>query len=260
MTRPKMTSCGGSLHEQAIRQHCRMLKMPTLATQFERLAQAAVREGHSHVQYLDALLSAEIEERERKGVLRRIQEARLPRVKTLQEFDFGQSSVSAARLAELASGGYIGRAEPVVLIGEAGTGKTHMALGLCVAACQQRRRVRFTSAAALVNELVEARADNQLSRALGRWERIDLICIDELGYVPLAEVGAELLFQVIADRAEKAAVIVTTNLPFSEWSQVFPNTRLCKAVLDRVTDQAHIIETGSESYRFRRSLARRAAP
>ena len=134
-----------------------------------------------------------------------------------------------------------------------------MALGLCVAACQQRRRVRFTSAAALVNELVEARADNQLSRALGRWERIELICIDELGYVPLAEVGAELLFQVIADRAEKAAVIVTTNLPFSEWSQVFPNPRLCKAVLDRVTDRAHIIETGTESYRFRRSLARRAA-
>jgi DNA replication protein DnaC len=139
--------------------------MPTVAGQFETLAQAAIREGHGHVQYLDALLTAEIEERERKGVVRRIQEARLPRVKTLAEFDFKQSSVSAARI--LAAGGYIGRAEPVVLIGEAGTGKTHLALGLCVAACQQRRRVRFTSAAALVNELVEARAASQLSRALG---------------------------------------------------------------------------------------------
>src|SRR3954462_9267213 len=119
--------------------------------------------GHGHVQYLDALLTAEIEERERKGVVRRIQEAHLPRVKT--EFDFQQSSVSAARI--LAAGGYIGRAEPVVLIGEAGTGKTHLALGLCGAACQQRRRVRFTSAAALVNELVEARAASQLSRPLG---------------------------------------------------------------------------------------------
>ena len=145
-----------------------------------------------------------------------------------------------------------------MLIGEAGTGKTHLALGLCVAACRQRRRVRFTGAAALVNELVEAKAANQLSRALGRWERIELICIDDLGYVPLAEVGAELLFQVIADRAEKAAVIVTTNLPFSEWGQVFPSPQLCKAVLDRVTDRAHIIETGTQSYRFRRSLGRRA--
>jgi len=259
MSRSKPTPVGGPLHEQAIRQYCRMLKMPTVASQFERLAQAAVREGHSPVQYLEALLAAEIEERERKGVARRLQEARLPRVKAVQEFDFGQSPVSAARMADLTSGGYIERAEPVVLIGEAGTGKTHLALGLCVAACQQRRRVRFTGAAALVNELVEARADNQLSRALGRWERIDLICIDELGYVPLAEVGAELLFQVIADRAEKAAVIVTTNLPFSEWGQVFPSPRLCKAVLDRLTDRAHIIETGTESYRFRRSLGRRAA-
>ncbi|MGE5713392.1 MAG: IS21-like element helper ATPase IstB [Betaproteobacteria bacterium] len=191
---------------------------------------------------------------------RRIQEARLPRVKTVQEFDFTQSPVPAARIADLANGSYIDRAEPVVLIGEAGTGKTHLALGLCVAACQQQRRVRFTGTAALVNELVEARADNQLSRVLGRWERIELICIDELGYVPLAEVGAELLFQVIADRAEKAALMITTNLPFSEWGQVFPSPRLCKAVLDRVTDRAHIIETGSESYRFRRSLARKAAP
>src|SRR3954453_18573476 len=147
------------------RHHCRALKMPTVAGQFETLAQAAIREGHGHVQYLDALLTAEIEERERKGVVRRIQEARLPRVKSLAEFAFGQSSLSAARIADLAAGGYIERAEPVVLIGEAGTGKTHLALGLCVAACQQRRRVPFPSAAALANELVEAA--NQLSRPLG---------------------------------------------------------------------------------------------
>ena len=115
--------------------------------------------------------------------------------------------------------------------------------------------MRFTTATALVNELVEARAGNVLSRALGRWERIELICIDELGYVPLAEVGAELLFQVIADRAERAAVIVTSNLPFSEWGQVFPNARLCQALVDRLTDRAHILETGTESYRFRRTLA-----
>ena len=141
----------------------------------------------------------------------------------------------------------------MLLVGEGGTGKTHLVTGLCVAACRQKRRVRFTTAAALVNELVEAEHQLQLRRVLARWSRYDLIAIDELGYVPLAEVGAELMFQVIADRAEKAAVIVTTNLPFSEWSQVIPNARLCKALLDRITDRAHIIETGTESYRFRRT-------
>ena len=141
------------------------------------------------------------------------------------------------------------------MIGEPGTGKTHLSSGLCVAASRQRRRTRFTTAAALVNELVEAKHSNQLSRLLGRWSRYELIAIDELGYVPLAEIGAELLFQVIADRAEKAAVIITTNLPFSEWPQVFPNARLCKAMLDRLTDRAHIIETGTESFRFRRTIA-----
>jgi DNA replication protein DnaC len=252
-----MSSPGSTLvdlHDQVIRHNCRTLKTPTIAAQYQRLADAAAREGHSHVRYLDALLGAEIDERGRKAVLRRVKEARLPRLKTLQEFDFAQSPVSAW-IADLAAGGYIARAEPVLLIGEAGTGKTHLASGLCVAACEQCRRVRFTTATALVNELVEARAANALSRALGRWERIELIGIDELGYVPLAEIGAELLFQVIADRAERAAVIVTTNLPFSEWGQVFPNPRLCQALVDRLTDRAHIIETGSESFRFRRTLA-----
>jgi DNA replication protein DnaC len=253
-----MTSPSGvsvDLHDQIIRQNCRTLKTPAIAAQYQGLAEAAARAGHSHVRYLDALLGAEIDERERKAVLRRIKEARLPRLKTLLEFDFTQSPVPAVRIADLAAGGYITRAEPVLLLGEAGTGKTHLASGLCVAACEQRRRVRFTTATALVNELVEARAANTLSRALGRWERVELICIDELGYVPLAEIGAELLFQVIADRAERAAVIVTSNLPFSEWGQVFPNPRPCQALVDRLTDRAHIIETGTESFRFRRTLA-----
>ena len=122
--------------------------------------------------------------------------------------------------------------------------------GLCVAACRQKRRVRFTTAAALVNEFVEAKQQLGLSRALARWSRYELIALDEVGYVPLAEVGAEFLFQVIADQAEKAAVILTTNLPFSEWTKVIPNARLCKALLDWLTDRAHILETGEESYRF----------
>jgi len=246
------------LQESAIKQHCRSLHLPTIGGQCARLAKQAERERQGYLGYLDVLLQAELEEREQKAVARRIKEAHLPKVKTLEEFDYGQApAISPTRIRELAEGGYIERAEPVVFIGECGTGKTHLLTGLCVAACRQKRRVRFTTAAGLVNELVEAKQQMQLRRVLARWERYELIALDEVGYVPLAEVGAELLFQVVADRAEKAALILTTNLPFSEWTQVIPNTRLCKALLDRITDRAHIIETGTESYRFRRTMERR---
>ena len=166
-------------------------------------------------------------------------------MKRLEEFDFTQApQIPAARIRELAEGGYIARSEPVVLIGDCGTGKSHLATGLCLAACRQKRRVRFTTAAALVNELVEAKQNNQVRRLMIRWQKYELIAVDEVGYVPLADIGAEFLFQVISDRAERAAIIVTTNLPFSEWTTVFPNPRLCKALLDRITDRAHIIDTG----------------
>jgi DNA replication protein DnaC len=229
-----------------------------MAGQCTRLAEEAEREHQTYLGYLDTLLAAEMEERERNTIERRIKEAHLPRFKTLEEFDFSSApAVSPTRIRELAEGGYLDRAEPVVLIGECGTGKTHLLTGLCVAACRQKRRVRFTTAAGLVNELVEAKHQLELRRVLARWARYDLIALDEVGYVPLAEVGAEFLFQVIAERAEHAAVILTTNLPFSEWTQVIPNARLCKALLDRITDRAHIIETGTESYRFRRTVEKR---
>ena len=183
-------------------------------------------------------------------------------MKTLEDFDFSQApTISAAQIRDLADGGYIDRAEPVVLTGDCGTGKTHLATALCVAACRQKRRVRFTTATALVNEFVEARNENRVGRLLARWFRYDLVAVDEVGYVPLADIGAEFLYQVVSERAERAALIVTTNLSFSEWTQVFANPRLCKAMVDRVTDRAHIIETGKESYRFRRTLeARKKKP
>src|SRR2546422_3975607 len=244
-----------ALQEAAIQQQCKLLRMPALASQCVRLAEQAVRERQTHLGYLEALLGSELEERERKTIERRLRDARLPRMKTLEEFDCSQSpKVSPSEIQELASGDYLGRAEPVIFLGEPGTGKTHLLSGLCVAACRQKRRVRFTTAANLVNELVEAKHQLQLRRVLTRWERYELVAIDEVGYVPVAEVGAEFLFQVIAERAEKASVILTTNLPFSEWTQVIPNARLCKALLDRITDRAHIIDTGKESFRFRRSL------
>jgi len=253
-----MSATTVALQHAAVTQQCKALHLPAVGGQFGPLAEQAVRERQTHVGYLEALLATELEERERHAIARRLRDARLPRLKTLDEFDFSQAPhIPASRVRELAEGGYLDRAEPVVLIGDCGTGKTHLLTGLCVAACRQRRRVRFTTAAALVNELVEAKHAMQLGRVQARWARYDLIAIDEVGYVPLAEVGAELLFQIIADRTEQAAVILTTNLPFSEWTQVIPNARLCKALLDRITDRAHIIETGTDSYRFRRTVEKR---
>jgi DNA replication protein DnaC len=250
-----MSEQSASLVEATIRQQCKALHMPSIASQFARLAAEAVKARQSHTEYLEALLATELEERERRTVERRIREAHLPKIKTLEEFQFSQApAISAAQIRELAEGGYIDRAEPVVLTGDCGTGKTHLATALCVAACRQKRRVRFTTATALVNEFVEARHENRVGRLLARWLRYELIAIDEVGYVPLADVGAEFLYQVVSDRAERAALIVTTNLSFSEWTQVFANARLCKAMVDRVTDRAHIIDTGKESYRFRRTL------
>jgi len=245
-----------SLTEAAIDQHCRLLRLPTIAAQCQRLAKDAVQQQQPYLTYLAELLSAEVDERERHTIERRIKDARLPRIKTLEDFDFSAAClVSAPQIRELAEGGYINRAEPIIFIGDSGTGKTHLATGLCLAACRQKKRVRFITAAGLVNELVEAQHHNQLGRALQRWTRYDLIAIDEMGYVPFAQVGAELMFQVISERAERATLVITTNLPFSEWTQVFPNARLCKALLDRITDRATIIETGSDSYRFKRTIA-----
>jgi DNA replication protein DnaC len=242
----------------SVRQQCKSLRLPTVAGQCAGLAEQAERERQTYLTYLEALLTAESEERERNTIARRLSEAHLPRLKTLEEFLYAENpTVSASQISALAEGGYIERVEPVVFIGESGTGKTHLLTGLCVAACRQKRRVRFATAAGLVNELVEAKEQMQLRRALARWEHYDLIALDEVGYIPFAEIGAELLFQVIAERAEKAAVILTTNLPFSEWTQVIPNPRLCKALIDRITDRAHLIDTGTESYRFRRTAAKR---
>lgn len=239
----------------SVRQSCRAARLPAVAAHFERMAGEAAKANQTHVRYLDALLRVECEERDRHAVENRIRDAQLPRAKTLEDFDFEKSpNLPAARIRDLAEGGYIERSEPVVLLGDCGTGKTHLATGLCVAACRQKRRVRFTTAAGLVNELIDAKEHNQVRRVMAKWMKYDLIVLDELGYVPLADIGAEFLFQVISDRAERASLIVTTNLPFSEWTGVFPNPRLCKAVLDRVTDRAHIIETGTESYRFRRTM------
>jgi DNA replication protein DnaC len=206
-----------SVQQATIREYAKQLKLRTLGMQFAELAEEAVRQKHSHLSYLEALLGAEVEERDRHAVARRIMEAHFPKVKTLEGFAFSDAPhIPATLVRKLAEGGYLQRSEPIIFLGETGTGKTHLATGLAVEACRQKKRVRFTTAAQLVNELTEAKNKSELNRVNNRWTRYELIVIDEMAYVAMPEAAAELLFQIIAGRAERAAIIVTTNLPFSE--------------------------------------------
>ena len=234
----------------------RELHLPTVRTEAERLAEVAERSRAGHLPYLADVLSAEIDERAERRRQRRIREARFPRMKRLADFDVAASPVDAATIATLASGTYLDKGEPVVLLGDSGTGKSHLLIGMGMAACEQGRSVRYATCAALVNELVEAADERRLSRLVARYGRLDLLLLDELGYVQLDTRGAELFFQILTEREEKSSVAVASNLPFSEWGQVITDPRLVAAVVDRMTFRAHIIETGTESFRLRASRAR----
>jgi DNA replication protein DnaC len=244
--------------QAAIGAAARDLHLPAVRTESLRLAEIALRERQSHLAYLAEVLCAEVDERHERRRARRIAEARFPRLKRLAEFNIDTvSTISAPTLAALAAGTYLDAGEPVVLLGDSGTGKSHLLIGLGLAACEQGRRVRYVTTAHLVNELVEAADDRQLSRVVGRYARLDLLCLDELGYVQIDPRGAELLFQIITEREERASIAIATNLPFSEWGTVFPDPRLVAAIVDRVTFNAHILETGTESYRLRTSTTTR---
>ena len=235
-------------------------KLPTVRDQAARLAEIAVRERHTYLGYLAEVLSAELDDRSGRRRARRIAEARFPRLKRLA--DFSTDAVPGHRRRpspHLATGAYLDAGEPVVLLGDSGTGKTHLLIGLGLAACEQGRRVRYVTTAALVNELVEAADERQLSRVVGRYGRLDLLLLDELGYVQIDPRGAELLFQIITEREERASIAIGTNLPFSEWGTVFPDPRLVAAIVDRVTFNAHILETGTQSYRLTTSKTTSAA-
>jgi DNA replication protein DnaC len=243
--------------EALIEAHATELKLPTVKRRFRALAQEATREQQTPVAYLAALLEAEHQERSERRERRRLVDARFPVVKRLEEFRFADNpKVPQATLAALSEGAWIDDRESVILSGESGSGKTHLATALAVCACQQGRRVRFTTLAALANELGEAESRRELARVVGRYARTELVVLDELGYLALPAGAAELVFQVISERNERGSLIVTTNLPFGEWTKVFPDPRLAKAVVDRITHKAHIIDTGSESWRFRHGLAR----
>jgi DNA replication protein DnaC len=188
-------------------------------------------------------------------------EAKFPRPKRLEDLDLtALPGLPPATLAHLATGAWINAGEPVVILGDSGTGKTHLLIGLGTAAAEAGRRVRYITTAALVNELIEAADDKQLSRVVGRYARLDLLCLDEVGYIHLDPRGAELLFQVITEREEKASIACASNAPFSEWGRTFTDPRLAAAIVDRLTFHAHIIQTGADSYRLRTSRTRNKQP
>ena len=243
--------------EALIEAHAVELKLPTVRRRFRPLADEALRQQQTHTAYLAGLLEAEMAERAERRERRRLIEARFPYIKRLEDFRYqDNTNVAPQTIAALAECSWIDERESVLLVGEAGSGKTHLAIGLALAACHQGRRVRFTTLAALATELQEAEGRRELQRVVGRYARTELVVLDELGYLALPDGAAELVFQVISERHERGALIITTNLPFGEWTKVFPDPRLAKAVVDRVTHRAHIIETGSDSWRFRHRLTR----
>lgn len=237
---------------------CRTLALPTVRAEAGRIAEAAARERLSHGAFLAEVLTAEVDDRDSRRRIRLVHEARFPRSKRLADFDHtALPDLPAATLAQLAEGAWITAGEPVVLLGDSGTGKTHLLIALGTAAAEAGRRVRYVTTAALVNELAEAADSKQLSRVVGRYSRLDLLCLDEVGYVSLDTHGAELLFQIITAREERASIACASNAPFSEWGKTFTDARLAAAVVDRLTFNAHIINTGTNSYRLRTTRTNR---
>ena len=244
----------------AIDAACRLLRLPTIRGQIDEHLAAAQREQHSYAGFLAELLLAECDDRETRRRARRVREAAFPRAKRLEDFDFDASpQVNPATINALATGSWVATGAPLCLIGDSGTGKTHLLIGLGTAAAEAGYRVRYVLASRLVNELAEADNDKQLTKIIARYGRIDLLCLDELGYLTLDRRGAELLFQVLTEREERASVAIATNEPFSGWPSTFTDPRLCAAIVDRLTFDGHIIETGTDSYRLAHTRAARKA-
>jgi DNA replication protein DnaC len=237
--------------------HLKALRLSTFLREYDKLARQCAAEGVDHSRYLLRLAELEMIERERRTVERRIKEAKFPAVKSLDSFDFTAiPSLNKTLVLELARSEYVARRENIIALGNSGTGKTHIALGFGLAACQKGLAVGFTTAAALVHELHEARDEKRLLRLQHQLAGYKLLIVDELGYVPLSPTGAELLFEVFSQRYERGSIIVTSNLPFDEWTGVFASERLTGALLDRLTHHVHILEMNGDSFRLKHSKRR----
>ena len=240
-----------------LRHHLKALRLPTIGQEAEKVAQQAAAENADHLTYLLQLCELELLDREKRAAERRLKAARFPTMKTLESFDFtARPSVNKMLVAELARCEYIDKRENVLLVGNPGTGKSHLATALAAEACSRGYKVRFFRATELVTTLIEARDERTFLRLKSQLSKLDLLVLDELGYVPACKVGAELLFDVISTAYERTSMIVTSNLPFESWTEVLGSERLTGATLDRLTHRCRIIETKGESYRLRDAKTR----
>ena len=237
--------------------HLKALRLPVFLREYKKVSAQCAKDKGDYSRFLLELSELELIERERKGAERRVRESQFPVSKDLESFDFKAIPTLNKRLVmELARCEFIRKRENVLAMGNSGTGKTHIATALGLAACREGFKVQFFTAAALVTTLMEARDEKALSRFRKRMSRKQLVIIDEFGYVPFTKTGAELLFEFLAERYERGSVMLTTNLPFEEWTEVLGSERMTGALLDRLTHRVHILEMNGESYRFRESVRR----
>jgi DNA replication protein DnaC len=245
---------------ELLKVHFRQLRLPSMSREFERLARDAAATDRDYFEFLLSLTESELATRAAAAVERRIKEAKFPILKDLDTYDFSAlPQLSKPKVLELARCEWIEHKYNCCLVGSHGTGKTHISISLGQAACRRGLRVRFFTAAALVTELEKAQKQYALDRLMGQLERVQLLICDELGYVSLSRGGLELLFRVFADRYERGSLLITTNLPFGEWNQIFQGERMTAALLDRLTHRCHIFEMNGESYRFRESMKSKKA-
>jgi DNA replication protein DnaC len=235
---------------------CEILRLPTIRDRFEELAEAARRDHFSYKQFLADLLQVECADRDVRRKQRMVRAAKFPRPKRLEDFDFDANpNVTPEVVGSLGSPTWVRQGRPLVLIGDSGTGKSHLLIGVGTAIAELGMSVRYITTAALVNELAEAEAGKRLTSVIARYTKVDLLCLDEFGYLNLDKKGAKLLFQIFTEREERKATAVASNAPFGEWDKTFTDPRLCSAIADRLTFKCTLIQTGTESYRLQATEA-----